>query len=467
MTDTIVQGSGKIRWIIFSIAFATFMCTLDNYIVNISLPTIARVFNIDINMVSLVVISYLLIMTGTILLFGKLGDRLGLVRVFITGYIIFVIGSLLCGISSSITMLVISRCIQGLGGSILYSIPSALIPKYLPATMRGMAFGIITTSAAIGFTLGSPLGGFITDHFNWQWIFLINVPVGIVAIIITLMFFPRDQKIIKSDEKFDITGMFLSFFWLVTLMYPLHSGPKAGWNSPSILISFSISVIIFLAFILWESKYKDPLLDIKIFHYKDFTYANMANFFVFTAAIGCNFVIPFYLINARAMKADKAGLIMIIFSLVNMFIGPIAGKASDKSSPKLLCLMGMVITIIACLVFAKTLYLPSLWPVIVFQVLTGISLGLFLSPNNNLIMKASPGERHGVAAGILRTFTNLGSFIGVGIFQAILNLSSSQGLQMTPGGICSGLYYALLCAAFLYLLSFVFSFLIKGTTIKE
>jgi len=461
MTDTVVQDSGRIRWIIFSIAFATFMCTLDNYIVNISLPTIARVFNIDINMVSLVVISYLLIMTGTILLFGKLGDRLGLVRVFITGYVIFVAGSLLCGISSSITMLVISRCIQGLGGSILYSIPSALIPKYLPATMRGMAFGIITTSAAIGFTLGSPLGGFITEHFNWQWIFLINVPVGIIAIIITLMFFPQDQKIIKSDEKFDITGMFLSFFWLVTLMYPLHSGPEAGWNSPSILISFGISVLIFLAFILWESKCKDPLLDIKIFHYKDFTCSNLANFFVFTAVIGCNFILPFYLINAMGMKADKAGFIMIIFSLVNMCIGPMAGKASDKISPKILCLTGMVLTIIACLIFAKTLYLLCLWPVIVFQVLTGISLGLFLSPNNNLIMKASPGERHGVAAGILRTFTNLGSFIGVGIFQAILNLSSSQGLQMTPGGICSGLYYALLCAAFLYLLSFVFSFLIS------
>jgi MFS family permease len=252
----IVIDPAKQRWIIYSIAFAAFMVMLDNYIVNISLPAISKSFNVGIDGVSWIVIVYLLILTSAIPFFGKLGDRVGLIKLFIAGYLVFISGSLLCGLSSSLYMLIFSRFVQAIGGAVLYTVPSAIITRFLPPEKRGYSFGILATAAAVGFAMGSPLGGLITANFGWQWVFLINIPIGISAIIIVLKKFPREKEISLIREKFDILGVFYCFFWLITLMFSLNMGRKFGWTSPLIVGSFAASLVFLILFIRQEYHFK-------------------------------------------------------------------------------------------------------------------------------------------------------------------------------------------------------------------
>ncbi|MCX6258160.1 MAG: MFS transporter [Bacteroidia bacterium] len=470
----IVIDPAKQRWIIYSIALATFMCMLDNYIVNISLPAISKSFNVGIDGVSWIVIVYLLILTSAIPFFGKLGDRVGLIKIFIAGYIVFVSGSLLCGISSSLYMLIFSRFLQAMGGAVLYTVPSAIISRFLPLEKRGYSFGILATAAAVGFAMGSPLGGLITANFGWQWVFLINIPIGIIAIIIVLRKFPREKEITLVHEKFDIPGVLYCFFWLITLMFSLNMGRKLGWTSPLIVFSFLMSLVFLSLLIRQEHSFKFPLLDLKLFRIKGFTYPNLANFLVFMAANGTNFVLPFYLVYALEISAEKAGLVLMAFPVINMIIGPIAGKASDKKiSSRSLCIIGASISLIATIIFPFTMYFRGLWPVITFLFITGFSLGLFLPPNNNQIMSSAPKDSPGMASGILRTLTNLGSVIGVAIFEIIfsfffvgknatIEIHAKTLSGFSPESIIAGLHFVIIFAAVLYGLALIFSVLTPG-----
>jgi EmrB/QacA subfamily drug resistance transporter len=462
-----VEAAGERKtqvWVAYSIAFAVFMCTLDNYIVNISLPTISRAFNADITAVSRIVIVYLLVLTSTIPFFGKLGDRVGLLKVFIAGYVVFITGSFLCGISSSIGMLIVSRCIQGIGGSALYTIPSAIIMEYLPQKMRGEAFGIVTTAAAVGFSVGSPLGGIITSFCGWNWIFLINVPVGIVALAIVIRFFPRHDDREKNEGPFDVTGLFLSFSGLLMLMFSLNMGRELGWTSPAIIGSLGGSLALLALFVVWERKCSNPLLDTGIFRSRNFAFANLSNFFVFMASSGTNLILPFYLINGHTLKGEQAGCVLLCFSLVNMCVGPLAGRASDRISPRILSCIGTLLTVFACIVLSVTLNLHSLWPAILFLVLTGISIGIFLSPNNNQIMSAAPIDRHGMSSGILRTVTNLGSVIGVGLLGTVYSLSipgTGGNGAISQEAVIAGVHSAIIVAMLLYSAAFICALLTR------
>ena len=466
----IVIDPRKQRWIIYSIALATFMCMLDNYIVNISLPSISKSFNVGIDGVSWIVIVYLLILTSAIPFFGKLGDRVGLIKLFVAGYIVFISGSLLCGISPSLYMLIFSRFLQAIGGAVLYTVPSAIITRFLPPEKRGYSFGILATAAAVGFAMGSPLGGLITANFGWPWVFLINIPIGIVAIIIVLRKFPREKEITLVREKFDIPGIFYCFFWLLTLMFSLNMGRKFGWTSPLIVVSFIMSVLFLFLFIRQEHIFKFPLLDLRLFRIKGFTYPNLANFFVFMAANGTNFVLPFYLIYALEVSPEKAGLVLMAFPITNMITGPIAGKASDRMSPRLLCIIGASISLAATIIFPLTMHLSGTLPAITFLLITGFSIGIFLPPNNNQIMSSAPKDSPGVASGILRTLTNLGSVIGVVIFEIIFSFffvekkstitNPAKTLSdFSTGSIVTGLHYVIIFAAVLYGLALLFSVL--------
>ena len=461
----------KQRWILYSIAFAAFMCMLDNYIVNISLPAISKSFDVGIEGVSWIVIVYLLILTSAIPFFGKLGDRVGLIKLFIAGYVVFIAGSLLCGISSTLYMLIFSRLLQALGGAVLYTVPSAIITRFLPPEKRGFSFGILGTAAAVGFALGSPLGGLITANFGWQWVFLINIPIGIIAIVIVLRKFPREKEIILISEKFDIPGVFYCFFWLISLMFSINMGKKFGWTSAIIVVSFLVSLVFLFLFIRQENNFKFPLLNLKLFSIKSFTNPNLANFFVFMAANGTNFVLPFYLIYALGVSSEKAGLVLMAFPVINMITGPLAGKASDKMiSSRSLCIIGASISLIATIVFQFTMYFQGLWPVIMFLFISGFSLGIFLPPNNNQIMSAAPKDSPGIASGILRTLTNLGSVIGVAIFEIFFSLffvekNATLGIHaktlsgFSPESIIKGLHFVIILAAVLYGLALIFSVL--------
>jgi EmrB/QacA subfamily drug resistance transporter len=427
--NLIVTDPRRQRWIILSVCFSLFMVCLDSYIVNISLPTIAHYFDANMGTVSRVVQAYLLVLTSTLLLFGKLGDQFGFKRMFMVGYIIFVAGSLLCGIAVNVAMLTTARCIQGLGGSMLYAVGPATIPKYLPKEIRGAAFGKVAMAAALGLTLGAPLGGLITAHFSWQWIFLINVPVGLAAIFVARRALPSatQSEPKAGDAHVDIAGGILNFIAILVLLYGLNLGRRVGWNSLFIWSCFIMAALAFAGFIWRERRCRNPILDLHLFRNRSFTLANFSNMLAFSALAGNAFLLPFYLEQAKKLKPDQAGLVFMVLSAVMMIVAPLAGKLSDRIRPERLCTVSMILAASALVFFVVMLPGEGLTVVILYLVWFAFGLGSFVPPNNNLVMSGAPIDRQGSASALLKASSNLGMALGVCIYATIFTEVISGG----------------------------------------
>jgi EmrB/QacA subfamily drug resistance transporter len=432
----IVEDKKKQFLIVSSIAFAAYMSTLDMYIVNISLPTIAADFGVGTSKVSWVTLSYLLITVSTLLLFGKLNDKYGLKNIFILGYTVFTVGSLMCGLSPSLSILVGARFVQGIGASMISTVAFAAIPKYIPVNRRGWAFGILATAAALGTTTGAPMGGFITAYLTWHWIFLINVPVGILAVLAVIKIFPKPLPASERETKarFDITGAALSFITFLALIYALNQGAEEGWTSPVILFSFATFIIALPVFILWERKTKDPMLHLSLLKNRNFSFANTASLTGCILLGGSNFLLPFYLMLVKGVRSNVAGMIVMIYSLTFMSLTGFAGRLADRIKPRVLCTTGMAIGALASGTFAFALNKPGMLHTYIFLVLAGICYALFITPNSTQIMNLAPTDKQGVASGILTVMKTLGVILGVSIFETIFSHFAPHALDSTSQG---------------------------------
>ena len=317
----------KIKYlgVVFSAAFVLFMINVDAFVVYVSLPTIAHDFAINVTQVSHVVIAYLLLLASTMLIFGKIEDKIGTKKLQLVGYILFTTASLMCGLASGIISLVVWRAIQGIGAAMMLNTAFASIGKYLPENKKGWSMGIITTAAVIGIAAGAPLGGFITNFFSWRWIFFINIPLGILGISYALKVLPSDTECPKMEfKKFDFIGAVLSFLGICGFSYLMSEGANSGRN-PSFFISLLVcSFFCFIFFCMRESRCHDPLLDFHIFKNRAFSLGNIALFVIFMALAGIDFIIPFYLVLAEGLKTYQVGLFMFLYSVVYSVLAPYA-----------------------------------------------------------------------------------------------------------------------------------------------
>jgi EmrB/QacA subfamily drug resistance transporter len=418
--------------IALSVAFAAFMTKLDTYIVNITLPTIARYFNVGTSDASHTVIVYLVVGTSTLLFFGRLGDRFGLRKIFLWGYGLFTVGSLLCAVSCSILMLIGSRLIQGLGGAMLISSGFAIIPKFLPANKTGWAFGILSTSAMLGVIIGAPLGGLINGYMTWHWVFIINIPVGIMAIMAAARALPRDHEAGQSsgleiNQGNDVPGTLLSFFGLAILLYALTTGSEWGWTSPLIAGLLFLSLLLIVAFLVWEKICACPLIDFSLFRNSRFTCATLAAFFGYMLMGGNQFLMPFYLELAKGLDTVSVGLLLLVNSVASMVLGLVAGRLSDRIPPSFLTTIAMASAGLSAFVFSVYVRSPGLIPVVVFLAWFGVSYGLFVSPNNNQAMSAMPENESGMGSGVFNTVNTLGLAFGVALLELILAQAAPHG----------------------------------------
>ena len=471
------QTKKKFFLIVLSVAFASFMVRLNNYTVNVSLPSIAEHFDIGTGQVSRIVMSYLLIITSTLLLFGKLGDRIGLKKVFLCGYATFVIGSLLSGLSHGIHTLIGSRVIQGIGGSMLLATSFAIISKFLPSDRTGWAFGITSTASALGVATGAPLGGVITGYLSWNWIFFINVPVGIIAIGVAGKNIPKEairgrglRKGIEK-EKFDFLGALLSFLGLSTLLYGFNMGKEMGWGSPVIIFCFVFSFALFFLLILRENRISTPLLDLTLFKNIKFTFALCATFMSYLLISGNAFILPFYLKTTKGLNPQQIGTVLLVYSIIYVVMSSRAGKLADKVSPVVLCTIAMLSAAINTFVFSYFLRFEGLLFVLVFLVWMAFSFVFFFSPNNKQVMGFAPQNRHGVASGLFNTTTNLSMVFGVALFEVVFSQFSGNVSLKTSGLQSSGIQQVALLKGFhaAYVLgglvcvgALIFSLLVKG-----
>ncbi len=420
--DLTSTTDARTRTVIIGAACAAFMNGLDLTIVNVSLPSIIRYFEVATNQGVYVLLANYIMMAGTVLIFGKLADRRGIRYVMTWGLMLFTASSLLCSLSPSLQVLVAGRLIQGISGGMLSASSLSAIGYYLPTDRRGWGVGIVSAASAVGATLGLLLGGFLSELLGWRWIFLVNVPIGLVAWWLAAFHFHRDDRRGKESDKggLNIAGVVLSISGLAALLFAITRGPENGWLSPSILGGFIFSIACCAAFLVHESRCRDPLLDMSLFREWRFLAANMANLFASMLVAGVLFLMPFYFIFVRNLSPSATGATLMLFSGVYVLVSPAAGRLSDRIGVRLLTTGGMTLAFLVLFLFTVLMNTVTLVISVIMLVLTAAAYGTYLSPNNKQILSLAPQDRQGSASGILRLFFYLGRPFGVVLVESFL-----------------------------------------------
>lgn len=412
--------------LVVSISLATFMSGLDGTIVNIALPTISESFNLSSSTVSWVATSYLLVMAGCVLVFGKISDMIGFKKVFLSGFAIFTLGSLTCGLLPELIggfpSLIGSRIVQAVGGAMITAIAPAMIAAYIPMEQKGKAMGIVMTFAALGTALGPTIGGVLTQYLSWHWIFFINVPVGIFAVILGAKVIPEAVGREKLTG-FDRIGAGLVFVGLASLLFVVSEGATLGWLSPTI-ISLSVVAVATLAwFVVHELKAADPLLDFNLFRNRNFLVTNALLFLVFFSFAGINYLLPFYLKYVRSYDTSSAGLIMTSLSFAMMCAGVLSGMLYNRLGPRVLCISAAIPLAVGYFMMTRLHTDTSAGFVVASLVLIGFGLGLMITPVSNMIMNSVAKTRQGM----ISSLTSLERFVPLTIGIAVFNLIFIQG----------------------------------------
>lgn len=449
----VITDAHQQRIVLFIIAFAAFMASLDTTIVNISLPVISEYYHVEFGLVSWIVMAYLLVEASFLLVFGKLGDIYGFRRIFIAGFALFTLGSLLCGLSDTIYHLIAFRVLQGIGGAALVAVGPAMVAVFLPTDKRGWAFGIIATVVSLGIAAGPILGGFLTEYLSWHWIFFINVPFGIAAVCAAYYLFPKDRPV-RSTGKFDVAGSVLICAALTTLLYPLNQGLSLGWTSPTILGLFVLSLILWISFFVHERRYFDPLVDLALFKIRNFNLGNSAGLLMMLSYAGAEFLLPFFFENIHGYTPSVAGLLLAVPAIALMVVGPVAGTFSDRYGSRAITTIAALLAAISFSLFSMFTATTSLGFIIAALIIFGIAVGLFFPPNMSQILTDAGAEGEGVVSSVMMTIRNSGSVLGVALFstivvQVILGLSPHDAAA-AAGAIPPHIFVAGFQVAFIF-----------------
>ena len=409
----------KNRWVILIlIVMVTFMSTLDSSIVNVALPDMAKKLNVTTQKIQWVVTSYLMVISAAILVFGRLGDIKGKTKVFRFGLALFTVGSLLCGVTDSLVLLVIARCIQAIGAAGSMANSQGIITQAFPARERGRALGISGTFVALGTMVGPPLGGFIVDIASWKYIFLINVPIGIAIFLLSMKYLPRGNK--QSKEKLDLVGAVLFILFIIPLFAAINEGQALGFAKPIILFGFLIAFVSLVLFILLERRLEEPLLHLEIFKNKLFSLSIFCGFISFVAIFCSNIIQPFYLQNVLKLSPSTTGMFMIIYPMILAIVAPSSGHLSDKVGSEILTFIGLIFTSVGLFLMATLNEHTSLGVMAIFIVIMSIGNGLFQSPNNSLVMSTVPKSKLGIAGSVNALVRNLGMVCGIALSTTLL-----------------------------------------------
>jgi EmrB/QacA subfamily drug resistance transporter len=470
MEDHIVTDKTKQNWIIAIISVTVFMFSVDYSMLNISLPVIAKYFGVTIANVSRLPLAYLLVVTSTVLLFGKLGDIKGFKNIFVGGLIIFVTGTFLCGVAPTLDILLGLRVYQCIGEAMFSPIGIAIVTVFLPSDIKGRALGFMATAQGLGFCLGPVLGGFINTNLGWHGIFFVNIPLGIFMILASLKVIPSKQPLLE-DRRVDTKGAILIFICLSTLVYALNSISVMGFKNPVILSCFAVSLAAFIMFLIQESRTPNPILYLPLFLSRDFAFATASAFCVVFVYIGLIFLFPFYLNIVRGMDIMNAGLVLMIPALMVIISAPIAGVVSDRVGSRPICTFGIAMTTVAFLMFSYFTPKTPISYIIPALVIAGVAIGCFLPANNKLVMILAPSDKQGMASAVYKILNSTGGVFGIAILPLIIMRKVSaaaahahiemSAVKQHPEIVMAGFDAAFKFAMFICLAGLLFTILAK------
>lgn len=417
MQSTNAVDFSKKWYVLASVGTGILLATIDGSIVNVALPTLAREFQADFAVVEWVLLGYLLTVTTLMLSMGRLADMVGKKGIYTAGFVVFTVGSVLCGLAPTIYWLIGFRILQAFGAAMMFALGIAIITEAFPGSERGKAMGIAGTIVTVGIVSGPVLGGLIIEALSWHWIFFVNIPVGIVGTWMAMQYIPAVKP--PGGQTFDYVGGALLFVSLLSLMLALTIGQHQGFTQPYILALFATWIITLVAFLGVEWHTPQPMIELSLFRNRLFSINLITGFLSFVAIGGVFLLMPFYLENMQGFDTRTTGLLLASMPITMGIASPISGILSDRFGPRLIIVIGLL-TMVAGYYGVSTLTESTpIWIYILIFVPIGVGIGIFQSPNNSAVMGAVAKERLGIASGLLSITRTLGQVVGIATIGAI------------------------------------------------
>ena len=417
-------------WTLGAVAFGLFMIMLDNTVVFVALSSIQSDLHISQSELEWVVSGYALTFAVLMLTGGKLADMLGRRRIFIVGLAIFTASSLACGLATSAGFLIGARVVQGVGAALMNPATLSIIVATFPPRQRGTAIGIWVGISAMALAIGPLIGGILTQQINWSWIFFINVPVGILGIIVSRLAITESRD--ESDEqRLDLPGLISSAVGLFGLTYALIEGNNYGWSSARILVSFAVAVVGLTTFVLLEHRQRVPMLDLSLFKNSTFSGANVTMLLVALAMFGVFFFNSLYLGQVLGYSPIQTGATFLPLTVLIVFVAPLAGRFSDKIGSRWLMGAGLVLLAGSLLSFSTLGVDSTFWDIVPGLVLGGFGMSLAMTPTTAAAMGSVPVDKAGVGSAVLNSMRQVGGSLGIALMGAIV-ASSVSVLPTSP-----------------------------------
>ncbi len=446
MRARIFDEANRKWWTLGSLCFALFMIMLDNTVVNVALPAIKADLGITTSELEWTVAAYALTFASLLLTGGKLGDLLGRRLIFVIGLVVFTLSSLACGLSSGATELIAARAVQGVGAALMMPATLSIISATFAVRERGAAIGIWAGVSAMALAIGPLLGGIITEHISWNWIFYVNVPIGVLAVLAAIFVVP-ESKDTSREQRLDLPGLLTSGIGLLALVYALIEANTYGWTSTRILGLFVVAAVSLTAFVLLEMHQRLPMLDLSLFKNGTFAGANLVAILVTLAMFGIFVFFPIYMQTFRGWSPVQAGAALLPWTLMIVIFAPIAGKLSDRVGSRWLMAGGMSVVAICCLLLSTVTLQSSFWNMLPAFILGGLGMSFVMTPMSAAAMGAAPVAKAGVASGVLNTFRQVGVALGIGIMGAIITNRAAGFHGPPPQAFVYGLTFGMKVSA--------------------
>jgi EmrB/QacA subfamily drug resistance transporter len=425
MSSTFVDYSRK-WYVMAAVAMGIFLATIDSSIVNVALPTLVKEFGATFAIVGWVVLAYLLTLTSLLLSVGRVADMVGKKPIYLLGFIIFTSGSLLCGISPGIIWLIAFRILQAIGATMILALGMAIVTEAFPREERGRALGITGAVVSIGIIIGPTIGGLILSALSWHWIFLVNLPIGLLGIWMVIRFVPFTQP--PGGQRFDILGAGLLLIGLLSILFALTLGQQHGFQELSVIILLLLGSGVLGLFIYVEKHTGQPMIDLRVFSNHQFSINLATGFLSFVAISGATLLMPFYLENVLAYNTRMVGLLMAVVPIATGIVAPFSGNLSDRFGSRPITVIGLLTLTIGYYVLSKLSLSTTAASFLLLFLPVGLGMGIFQSPNNSAIMGTASRDRLGVISGILAVTRTLGQTAGIAVVGAVW---ASQVLSMT------------------------------------
>jgi EmrB/QacA subfamily drug resistance transporter len=436
-------GPRRRWWTLAAVSFGLFMIMLDNTVVNVALPSIQKDLGADLSELQWIVAGYALTFAALMLTGGKVADAYGRRLVFIVGIVVFTLASLACGLADSGEMLIAARVVQGAGAALMNPATLSIIAATFPPAQRGAAIGIWAGVSALALAIGPLVGGLLTEHLSWNWIFFVNVPVGVVAIAASLTLIDESRD--ATHERLDIPGLLTSGIGLFALTYGFIEANAYGWSSARILGAFAIATVALVAFVQLERHQRAPMLPLDLFRNRTYTGANTVILLVAMAMFGVFFFVSLYMQNILGFSAVQTGAAWLPMTILIILIAPIAGRTTDRFGSRALLTVGMILIAVQLLYFSRLDVDSTFWTLLPGLLIGGVGMAMTMTPSAAAATRAVPVDKAGVGAAVLNAFRQVGGTLGIAVIGAVMAHEAAG--RTSPEAFMDGFQRSLLLAA--------------------